>query len=364
MNRLEKYIIATVVTTAVFFLIWYFSTIVIYILISFVLSLIGKPVMDRICKIELKGHTLPRWMASTVVMSMLVVAAVILWQLFVPVIIDKFSFISSTQISDLREIIQKPLTALNNSVHDILGQDLEIDSSELIHEASSRVQEIITATLKNFGSLIDFATSLFVAIFSIFFITFFFLKEDRLFRTGLLMLFPVRFENKVNTALMSSISLLSKYFLALVAESTIKLIIITGGFVIYGLEFSTALLVGLISAVLNVIPYIGPLIGAILGVMLALLNFSGDPASLITFSVILFGAFQLFDNLIIQPYMYSTSVKAHPLEIFLIILLAGSVGGAMGMLLAIPVYTIIRVVAKEFFNNLRVVQKLTEKIDE
>ncbi|HNV51901.1 MAG TPA: AI-2E family transporter, partial [Tenuifilaceae bacterium] len=56
------------------------------------------------------------------------------------------------------------------------------------------------------------------------------------------------------------------------------------------------------------------------------------------------------------------SVKAHPLEIFIVLLIAGSVAGILGMLLAIPCYTVIRVFAKEFFNNFRVVQKLTEKI--
>ena len=55
-------------------------------------------------------------------------------------------------------------------------------------------------------------------------------------------------------------------------------------------------------------------------------------------------------------------MKAHPLEIFIVILIAGSLAGIVGMLLAIPSYTVLRVFAKEFFSQFRLVQKLTEKI--
>jgi predicted PurR-regulated permease PerM len=71
---------------------------------------------------------------------------------------------------------------------------------------------------------------------------------------------------------------------------------------------------------------------------------------------------QLADNIVLQPVLYSNSVHAHPLEIFLVILIAGNLGGVLGMLFAIPMYNVARVFAKEFFNNIRVVQKLTENM--
>jgi len=55
-------------------------------------------------------------------------------------------------------------------------------------------------------------------------------------------------------------------------------------------------------------------------------------------------------------------VKAHPLEIFVVILVAGSLGGIVWMILAIPAYTFIRVVAKEFLGEFKVVKKLTQDI--
>lgn len=70
------------------------------------------------------------------------------------------------------------------------------------------------------------------------------------------------------------------------------------------------------------------------------------------------------DNILFQPLIYSSSVKAHPLEIFLVILAAGNMAGIVGMFLAIPTYTIIRVVAKEFFENMKLVRKLTENLEQ
>jgi predicted PurR-regulated permease PerM len=71
---------------------------------------------------------------------------------------------------------------------------------------------------------------------------------------------------------------------------------------------------------------------------------------------------QMTDNFVLQPFIYSNSVKAHPLEIFIIILIAAKLGGITGMIIAIPAYTVIRVVAKEFLNQFKIVQKLTNSM--
>ncbi|MBA3971471.1 MAG: AI-2E family transporter [Bacteroidetes bacterium] len=77
-----------------------------------------------------------------------------------------------------------------------------------------------------------------------------------------------------------------------------------------------------------------------------------------------FLAIQLIDAIIFQPLVISNIVKAHPLEIFLVILIAGTLAGIGGMIVAVPVYTILRIIAKEFLNNFKIVQKLTADLDE
>ncbi|MBR4095217.1 MAG: AI-2E family transporter, partial [Bacteroidales bacterium] len=80
--------------------------------------------------------------------------------------------------------------------------------------------------------------------------------------------------------------------------------------------------------------------------------------------VAVFVVTHIIDVFIFQPYIYSNSVKAHPLEIFLVILLAGNIAGILGMLVAIPAYTVLRVFAKEFFSNFKLVQRLTDRMEE
>ena len=69
--------------------------------------------------------------------------------------------------------------------------------------------------------------------------------------------------------------------------------------------------------------------------------------------VIVFSVVQVVDNMVLQPLIFSKSVKAHPLEIFVIIFAGAKMGGVLGMIAAIPVYTIMRVFIKELYDGYR-----------
>jgi predicted PurR-regulated permease PerM len=143
----------------------------------------------------------------------------------------------------------------------------------------------------------------------------------------------------------------------------------TIGLNLIGFEFNHAVIIGFFCGLFNVIPYLGPLIGAAFGLMVGLaLNINADLMNytlpLLGLMTIVFLIVKIIDDLLFQPFIYSSSVKAHPLEIFLVILAAGNMAGVLGMMLAIPGYTILRVIAREFFVNLKIVKKLTENLDE
>lgn len=159
-------------------------------------------------------------------------------------------------------------------------------------------------------------------------------------------------------------NLLIRYFTGIVSESGIMTVLVTVGLLIFGFSWHDALIIAMFVGVLNVIPYLGPIIGIAIGIFIGVVGSTSDLSvfalMLRIAGTILFA--QGVDNFILQPLLYSNRAKAHPLEIFLVILIAGSMAGVLGMLLAIPAYNVIRVFAKEFFYNFRVVQKLTEKI--
>ena len=190
-----------------------------------------------------------------------------------------------------------------------------------------------------------------------------------MFHEVIILLVPTSYEIKVKHILDSISFLLRRYFVGLIFEVFMVMILVSLGLTIVGIEFSNAVVIGLFCGMFNVIPYLGPWMGAAVGLLIgAALNIDADFMShtlpLLGFMIIVFGSVQIIDNILFQPLIYSSSVKAHPLEIFLVILAAASLAGILGMILAIPVYTILRVIAKEFFDNMKIVKKLTENLKE
>jgi len=134
-----------------------------------------------------------------------------------------------------------------------------------------------------------------------------------------------------------------------------------------GLKFSLALLIGLIVGILNLIPYIGPWIGAAIGLLLYItaniqLDFNAEIVPMVVKVLAVIGVVKLVDDSVLQPFIYSKSVKAHPLEIFLVIIVAGHMYGVLGMMLAIPGYTVLRVILKEFLYQYKFIQQLTQNM--
>jgi predicted PurR-regulated permease PerM len=168
----------------------------------------------------------------------------------------------------------------------------------------------------------------------------------------------------VERALDSITLLLSRYFTGIITESLVLMVIISTAMILFGMKTDNALLIGLIMGVMNVIPYAGPLMGGIISMFIGIVTpIEGMTvaSTVITICCTLF-CIKGFDDFVLQPTIYSERVKAHPLEIFLVILVAGYMAGILGMLLAIPSYTVLRVLAKEFFSEFSLVQKLTQNI--
>jgi predicted PurR-regulated permease PerM len=113
----------------------------------------------------------------------------------------------------------------------------------------------------------------------------------------------------------------------------------------------------------------GGVIGTVLGFTLKLCNPAiGLDVNIWIFTLILIAIFffaQLIDNVVYQPVIYSSSIKSTPPEIFIVLLIAGNIGGFIGMLIAIPSYTVIRVVAGTFFRHVKFIRILIpiESID-
>lgn len=352
----------------VIFLLWYFSGIVTYILISVVLAFIGKPLVRWIMLVKYKKFKIPKGVAAFITL-------ILLWVMF----ISFFRFIIPLLISELDTLSQIDFTVVLNSIEGPLVQFLHFFSKDQVPFENQTFMDVITNSIADkidfsqlsdlFGIIAGTIGELLIASFSVSFITFFFMKEEAMFSEVIILLVPTNYETKVGHILDSISYLLRRYFIGLIFEIFMVMVLVSLGLTIVGIEFSLAVVIGLFCGLFNVIPYLGPWMGAAVGLLIGIaLNIDADFMShtlpLLGFMVIVFGSVQIIDNILFQPLIYSSSVKAHPLEIFLVIMAAGSLAGILGMILAIPIYTILRVIAKEFFDNMKIVKKLTKDLDD
>ena len=190
------------------------------------------------------------------------------------------------------------------------------------------------------------------------------MKEDGLFQAMITSLFPQKYKENVVRAMDKITVLLARYFTGLLVESMILMVVISVTLIIFGMRTEDACFIGIIMGVMNVIPYAGPVIGGITSMFIGITTPIEGCTIAYTLTVIVCTILTVkgLDDFVLQPTLYSERVKAHPLEVFIVILLAGSAGGILGMLLAIPCYTVLRVFAKEIFSQYTLVKKLTENV--
>jgi predicted PurR-regulated permease PerM len=367
MNKLAKYIIIAVGVALSAFLAWYFSNILAYLLISGVLSLVGRPLVNVLNRVHIGKRQFPHALSALITVLALWTVFLLFLLLMSPLITNFFNQLSTVNTNQLIANISDTLSSVELWIKEhILGVDATFNLQDLLAEKFRAI--VNPSSVANiFGSVTDMLVSIGVALFAITFITFFFLKEDNLFYNGILMLFPTKYESNARHALSTIVKLLMRYFIGIFADMFCVMILLTTGLtLIAGLPFSTAIVLGFLGGILNMIPYIGFFISLLFGLTIgATTAFSAMDVPLFISLVKMAAVYvciNITDIMVFQPYIYSNSIKAHPLEIFLVILIGGSIAGIFGMILAIPTYMVLRVLAKEFFNQYRLVQKLTEKI--
>ena len=365
-SRTRNILLATGVLI-ILFLLWYFSAIVTYILIALVLSFIGRPLTNWLNKLQFRRFRMPRALSAFITLFALWVVIIGFFSFMIPLLIREFTILSTIDFDTVFAQLQEPLSKIIRFAN---KESATIDNQTffeiLLEQMADKLN--MSGISNTVGYIIGLLGDAVITFFAVSFITFFFLKDEGMFRAGILLLVPSDFEEKTGNILNSITRLLRRYFTGLMFEVFMVGLLVTIGLNISGLAFQIAVVIGLFAGLLNVIPYLGPWIGAIVGLTIAAavninMDFMDYTLPLMGYMILVFLIVQLIDNILFQPLIYSSSVKAHPLEIFLVILAAGSIAGILGMILAIPVYTILRVIAREFFENMKLVKQITKNLD-
>lgn len=362
-DRLARYIIIAATLAVLAFLCWYFKSVLVYIIVAFVVSLIGQPVMRLLRKIRFRGKSAPEGVLAILTIFVILGTLILVVTQVIPVVTG---IVRDAAVLNSVTAEGNPLDRVNDWIVGLfpgLGADFNIIT--ILMDKLREVTNLSNVT-SVISSVTSFVTSLVVGLFSVVFISFFFVRDETLFRKIVSALVPDRMEGNLAKSLGDIEGLLSRYFVGLLIEMTgVALLDFLGLWIIARLGFQYALGIAFIAGILNIIPYVGPLVGEVLGVVLAVILKYGTGVgldvniwifALIVLAIML--ATQLVDNFVYQPLIYSTSIKASPLEIFIVILLAGHIGGVVGMLVAIPAYTVVRVIASRFFPDLKLVKRL------
>ena len=355
-------VVGLAIVAAVGAILWCFREVVVYILVSALLAIIGRPLVRYLCNI--KRVPVPRWLGALITLLLLWVVIGGLLTLVVPLVAGKLHELASLDLRMALEDIQVPLDRFQSYVAEIFALPESPTSLTEVLDSSLHSMLNYDTSASMMSSMLSIGLSAVIAIFSVTFITFFFLKEDGLFTSMVSAIFPDKYSENVHRAIEKVSLLLSRYFTGLLTESLIIATIITVVLFIFGMDFSNACFIAVIMGLFNVIPYAGPAVGALVAMFIGIVTPIEGCTIAYTLLVIAgtLCVVKCIDDFVFQPIIYSSKVQAHPLEIFIVILMAGTVGGIIGLLIAVPSYTVLRVFAKEFFSEVSLVRKLTKKI--
>lgn len=421
-----KYILALIPLLLVGFILYWLGNIVLYIIIAWVISMIGSPLVALLRKF------MNRNAAAIVTLLSFVLVFILTLYFFIPVLVTQAKYLAGIDVQKVVSSIEQPLedwknwlidkkllvddeifvnddseyserpdlyvfqqklfvdsllnpsdsSHVNNIVLNIKidasdfltalkqenlksNEPIEVDFFEKLKKNLShylspqRIQQVFNSTVSAFGNAI-------IGIMSVLFISFFFLKEQGLFKEMIVSIVPSGYEEQAEIAFEQMSNLLIRYFIGIAVQVTIIMLYVTLLLTIMGVK--NAVLIGFFAAIMNVIPYLGPIIGVAFGILITISSnlevpFYDELLPQLGLVGVIFATMQLIDNFILQPNIFSKSVKAHPLEIFIIVLIGAKLGGILGMVLAIPGYTVLRVVGKVFLSEFKIIERLTRNME-
>ncbi len=366
MKNYNRYITILLVALALGFIFYYFSNIVAYVTIAWVLSMIGMPVRNFFMRIHIGKSYLGTTPAAILTMLMFMLIFAVLFSALVPPIVDQAQNLTNINYENVEKALNQPLKQLTDLGHKygfIPRGKTALEQFQAFFKG-----QVTSETLSSiFNTLFATASTLFAGLVAISFITFFFLQDQTLFVGFMTSVVPARHDDRVRDTIDDVRTMLTRYFGGIMLQMSIVVIVLA--ILLWAFGAKNVLLMAFLYGLFNVIPYLGPIIGASLGILITISSNLDQDFYSYTWPLLLkvfiaYPIIQMLDGFFIQPYIFSKRVLAHPLEIFLVILIGADLYGPLGMILAVPTYTVLRVVARTFFNEYRFVQKFTETLDD
>lgn len=348
---------------AIGFLIWYFSQIVIFIIVAGIISIIGTPLVEFIDRLKIWKFRIPHGLSVTFTLLLMLFLFIGMFSLFIPLVVQETQMISSIDGKQLMNYFQQDIASLQSTLirYGVMPRGATIESS-----AKQAILKIIDFGLFSniLGSIISFTGTFFFNLFSIAFLSFFFLYDTSMLPRFILLITPLKYTEQIKNIMMRSRTLLSRYFIGLIVQITLNMV--TYSLALYIVGVKSPLVIGFFTGIIIIIPYLGGIISMIIGVLLGVTGVisTGEFTQILPMTLKILAAMfvvQTIDNNVFAPLIQGKSVKAHPVEIFLVVIAAASFAGIIGMVIAVPAYAFIKIIATEFLSNFRLVRHISRQ---
>ena len=364
MSKYLKIFISIIFLSVIIYYLW---KVVLYIIIASLITLLLSPLNDKLSKVKIFKRNLSNALRASIILIFFWFIIFGIGYFILPNFFNEFYKLSEIKAENISNEIFPFFESLNKS---LIKLDI-IKETENIKEifAKSLVKVLNLGNLgKIFSDFFIFLKDFLIGFFIISIITFFFLRDKKLIIKLILIFVPDKYHQITKLTLLNIYASLLKYFSMLLLDIIIVAFLVFIGMLIVGNKIQTAILLGVTGGFLNIIPYVGPISSFIFGLTVNFVNnlhleFYELLTNKLLFVCIIYLTINLIDVSIVQPYIYSKILKSHPLEIFLIIIIGGTIGGLLGMMIAIPSYIILKIIIKNFFSHYYIAKNIEKGIN-
>jgi len=277
---------------------------------------------------------------SILIVFLLVVGLIFLfsWLVWPPIRQQSYTLVHN--FPDILEQIRRWLMSLQEHpwIRDI-GKEDSFSTANIASQLSAALGDLLNSVVGSVRGLFNVVMNFFLLLGLVPFIIYYMLKEDHKFPALATRFMPARYHREALEAIREIDASIGSFILGKVITSLVMGTLTFCGYLIIDLPYP--LLLGLVAAVTNVVPYLGPLLAGIPAVIVAL---TISPFTALEVCVVIVISNQIESNLV-APKIMGRQMNVHPLTIMLLIIGAGAVIGPVGMIIVVPAYAIVKIVA-------------------